>query len=155
MNKKEEKTADLRKIVEKGAGAATLRNLAQMSEEDIAGLVHELETRQVELERKNHELQQTQEDLVAIRDQYAELYDFAPAGYITTDRKGLIVQSNLTFMTLLGIANRPLQKPLMEYIVAEDQKIYQSHRKTVMDTRKPQHCELRLQTKDGNSLWAG
>ena len=155
MNKKEEKTADLRKIVEKGAGAATLRNLAQMSEEDIAGLVHELETRQVELERKNHELQQTQEDLVAIRDQYAELYDFAPAGYITTDRKGLIVQSNLTFMTLLGIANRPLQKPLMEYIVAEDQKIYQSHRKTVMDTRKPQHCELRLKTKDGNSLWAG
>src|ERR1700693_6280082 len=58
----------------------------QRTAEDTERLVHELEVHQIELEMQNHELRQARARVDALLAQYTDLYDFAPAGYVTLDR---------------------------------------------------------------------
>ena len=58
-----------------------LERLQKLSARDIQELVHELGTRQIELEMQNEELRTIRDELESSRNQYFELYDFAPVGY--------------------------------------------------------------------------
>jgi len=76
-------------------------DLDSLSAEDVRELVHELGGHQIELETQNEELLETRLELEEARDRYRELYEFAPVGYFTLDRQGLIRQVNLTGSALL------------------------------------------------------
>ena len=58
--------------------------------EDAKRLIQELRVHQIELEMQNEELRKTQAQLEESSSQYADLYDFAPVGYVTLDEQGLI-----------------------------------------------------------------
>jgi C4-dicarboxylate-specific signal transduction histidine kinase len=62
----------------------------------------DLQVYQIELEMQNRELRETQQELEVARDRYADLYDFAPVGYLTFDPKGYIRELNLTGAAILG-----------------------------------------------------
>ena len=70
---------------------------------DPAGVVHDLEVHQIELELQNRELRRTQQALEESRDRYVDLYDHAPVAYATLTREGRITQLNLTAAQLLGV----------------------------------------------------
>src|SRR5689334_20106641 len=72
------------------------------SEEETQRLVHELEVHQVELEMQNAELRQARDEVETSLEKYADLYDFAPVGYVTLDRSGNICSVNLSGASLLG-----------------------------------------------------
>lgn len=124
--------------------------------EEVQRLVHELQVYQIELEMQNEELQRAQQELAMARDRYSDLYDFAPVGYLTLDREGVIVEANLTVATLLGVdRGRLLQKKLAHFIAPADQDIFYRHRQALHATGTRQTCELHLQPQGGRPLVVG
>jgi len=120
---------------------------------DSKALLHEVLVHQTELEMQNEELLRTQSDLHASRDKYLELYDFAPVGFLTLDRNGLIVQANLTAAHLLGAERENLIKRRLSAFVSPDsQDSYYFHLKRVRETTAKEACELTLVRKDGTSV---
>jgi len=153
LNKPSKEMQLLRKRAE-----AELKNrveqLPEMPIDQIQKLVHELHTHQIELEMQNGELRLAQEKLAEEQEKYVALYDFAPVGYFALNEEGIIVEANLTGAGLLGVERRNLlKKPLSNFILNDDQDIFYRHRQKLLDTRKPQSCELRIRRKDRTVFW--
>jgi PAS domain S-box-containing protein len=75
----------------------------KISLEEAVRLIHELQVHQMELEIQNEDLHQTQMQLAESASKYAELYDFAPAGHLTVNKLGEILEANLRAATMLGM----------------------------------------------------
>lgn len=135
---------------------AQSERLQKLSSKDIRALVHELGTHQIELEMQNEELRRAQEELEASRSRYAELYDFAPVGYFTFDKDGLVLEVNLAGSQLLGVERALLlHKPFIVFIAAPaDREIYFKHLGESSQTAGKQTCEIRLMRKDGTVFYA-
>lgn len=86
--------------------------------EDIKTLLHELSVYQIELEMQNEELRQAQGDLAQSRDRYADLYEFAPVGYVTLDAKGMILEANLAAAATLGVSRHELLRSKISRFVS-------------------------------------
>ncbi len=122
--------------------------------EDIDKLVHELQTHQLELEMQNEELRRAQEELIESRDKYSDLYDFAPVGYVTLSEKDLICEANSTLADLLGRERQSLLKGRFSaFVVEEDQDEYYRYRRTLLETRERQTCDVQIDSGVANRLW--
>jgi PAS domain S-box-containing protein len=104
--------------------AATLRHARPpaakpRAEAEVRRLLHELEVHKEELEMQNAELRRAQEELAATLLRYTELYEHAPAGYVTLDARGRIVHANRAAAVLLGVAQPTLPSvPLSRFVAA-------------------------------------
>ncbi|MBI5592848.1 MAG: PAS domain S-box protein [Deltaproteobacteria bacterium] len=154
---------DLRgRIPEKSSETATrmLENQDTSFPEEIRELFHELQVHRIELEMQNEELLQAHEKMEALRDRYFELYELAPAGYVTLSESGLILETNLKFATLLGTARGVLLgQPFSRLVFSDDQDIYYRCLKQwkglpLIEIGAPHVCELRLVKNDGTHFWA-
>ncbi len=65
---------------------------------------------------------QVQIDLKLSHDRYLDLYDFAPVGYMTLARDGVIAQLNLTCAAMLGLRREHLRGTVFERFVGEADK---------------------------------
>jgi len=118
-------------------------------------LIHEMQVHQIELEMQNEELRKAQTELEESRTRYSDLYDFAPVGYFTFDKNGLILEANLTAAKELGAARNVLvNKPFRAYIAVEDKEIFNCHLQKVFNAGNRQTCEIRLKQKNGSVLYA-
>ena len=131
---------------------ATRRDVAAMPVKDVQQLVHELQVHQIELEMQNEELRRTQMELEATRDRYMDLYDFSPAGHLTLDTNGTIVEANLRAGTLLDINRKELiGQSLARFFASDDQDVFHRHCQEVIKTGTRQICEVHLRKKVGAS----
>lgn len=106
-------------------------------------LLHELQVHQVELETQNRELRESQLLLEGSRDRYADLYDFAPVGYVTLDDKGIIREINLTAAAMLGIERtRLVGLPFYLHLAMEDRARFREHLKALSDVRMTSELNL-------------
>ena len=132
-----------------------LSALKKMPPRDIQNLIEDLNIHQVELQMQNEELRRTQLKLEKARDNYTNLYDFAPAGYFTITPEGIIVKANLTGAVMIGLEREVLiGKPFTDFINKNDQDVFYLHRKKLFKTKAKQTCELRLVKKDGVQFYA-
>ena len=147
----------LRQRAEEQVQGMGVEDVGMLSPEAAQQLVHELRVHQIELEMQNEELRRMQEVLEASRARYFDLYDLAPVGYFALSEQGLILEANLTASTMLGVPRGALVKqPLTRSIVPEDEDIYYLHRKRLLETGRPQVCELRMarQYSRVSQFWA-
>jgi PAS domain S-box-containing protein len=148
------KDSDLRRLAEKKLKGKKKKK-PELSVEKAEELIHELQVYQVELEMQNEELRTAQEDLEQSRSRYADLYDFAPVGYFTFDKKGLILDVNLTGAGQLGTERGLLiKKPFSHFIKKEDQDLFYLHRQQVFKTKTRHSCQMRIKRKDGTEFYA-
>ncbi len=101
---------------------------------------------------QNDELRRTQMELEAACDRYAAHYDFSPAGHLTLDTSGTIVEANLRAATVLGVNRKELIGQSFGHFVArDDQDTLHRHCQEVLKTGTRQSCEVRLTEKPGVS----
>ncbi|SLM31642.1 putative aerobic respiration control sensor protein ArcB [Desulfamplus magnetovallimortis] len=124
--------------------------IEQGTEHSPDASLHELQVFQVELEMQIEELKRSQQELMAVKKSYAELYDFAPAGYITLNHNGLILNANLTFADMLSMERDSLiNRYIFAHIPFEYSDIFTLHMRQLFNTSSKQVCELQMQKKDG------
>ncbi len=115
------------------------------SPDETLRLVHELEVHQIELEIQQEELARTRLELEGSLTQYTNLYDFAPAGYLSLGRDSIILQANLTATKLLGVdRSRLLGMTIKQFIVPEDYRVIDTLLETVFSKRVSGFCEVKL-----------
>jgi len=117
--------------------------------------IHELRVHQIELEIQNQELRVAQIKLEDSRRKYFDLYNFAPVGYFTLDKEGIILKVNLTGSTLLGSDRTNLnKKALIQFIDSEYRNKFHHHIMKVLDKGTKETIELKLIKMDENSFYA-
>ena len=105
----------------------------------------ELRAYQLELEKTIAELRQSQNELESSRNTYAFLYDFAPVGYFTFDRNGVIHSVNQTGEQLLGIPGcQLLEQNFAALIVREERNQFVLFLQTVFSSLRKETCRLQL-----------
>jgi len=133
---------------------ATKRDVAAMPVKDVQQLVHELQVHQIELEMQNDELRRAQMELEASRNRYVNLYEFSPAGHLTLDTHGKIVEANLSAGTMLGINRKELiGQPIARFITRDDQNTFHRHCQDALKTGTQQICEVQVREETGASRW--
>jgi len=113
-------------------------------------LGHDLQVHQIELEMQNQELREAQQKLEQARDRYADLYDFAPTGYVTLDAKGRICEINLTGAALLGHERAELLgKPFSLWVARETLPAFLCHLRDVSATQEKVVGEIDIRCASG------
>ena len=127
---------------------------AQKTGIDAARLLHELQVHQIELEMQNEELQQERARVETLAARYTELYDFAPVGYFSLDREGVIRQANLRGARLLGLDRSNLMQQRFGLFVAEsDRPAFSAFLQKEFADAGAQSCELGLCKGGDASMW--
>ena len=135
--------------------AAAETGLVDQPSAGVAGrsveeLLHELRVHQIELEMQNETLRQEQNALKESRDLYADLYDFAPVGYLTLSADGMIVRINLTAARFLGADRQHLlQRRFVNSVIDEERGCWLRHFANVNNPNGGSRIELALQREDG------
>jgi len=140
---------DLRRQAEK-----KISGVKEMADEkssvEIRNLIHELQVHKVELEMQIEAFQSLQTENTAAHLKYIDLYDFAPVGYFTLDKKGRIIEGNVTGAGLFGFEKRFLAgQPFHRFILPADFAPFQSCLREAFETKSKQTCRLRLVKRDG------
>jgi len=111
----------------------------------------EIRSDQIELK-----LYQKQEELTTARARYFGLYDLAQVGYCIISEEGLILETNLTAASLLGVARGALVKQLISsFILKKNQNIYYLCLKQLLKPGTPQTCEMRMVKIKEQHSWCG
>ena len=122
-------------------------------------LMHELEVHQIELEMQNQELREAQQQLEKARDEYCDLFDFAPVGYLILDDRGVINNINLTACNLLGIDRLHVKgKPLSAYLSKGEANTFFLNLRKAFQTGTLATLEFKIRRKDNtyfNALMHG
>ena len=104
---------------------------------------------------QNEELRQAQIKLEDSQRKYFDLYNFAPDGYFTLDKDGIILEVNLKGALLLGVERLNLNKTaFIQYIAPDNQNKFYHHIQKVLETRNNHTIDLKLIKKDNNIFYA-
>lgn len=118
-------------------------------------ILHELRVHQIELEMQNEELRQAHAALEASRDRYVDLFEFAPIGYVTLTRDGMIAEINLAAAVLLGVGRkRVIHRRFARFVADRDKDRWYRLFLTMMrhaDAGK-QCFDMQLKRGDGSRL---
>ncbi len=113
-------------------------------------LVEELAAHQEELRTQNAQLVETQQLLVGSLDEFTDLYDFAPVGFVTLDAEGLVARLNVAAAELLRVRREKLQGlPFRSVVAPQDQPAFREHLRRCRADEPQVATKLRVRRTDG------
>ncbi|HWQ66816.1 MAG TPA: PAS domain-containing protein [Methanospirillum sp.] len=116
-------------------------------------LIHELQVHQIELEIQAEELRLANLTIEKSRDQYFDLYEFAPLGYLTLTHTAVISQVNLTAATLIGVDRINLINAWIRiWIFPTDLEIWDRFFTSLISTEQKRTTTLMIKRGDGSSF---
>ena len=123
---------------------------------DDTEIIHELRVHQIELEIQNEELRKSQIKLEDSQRKYFDLYNFAPNGYFTLDKDGIILDVNLAGAALLGVGRTDLYNTaFIRYIAHDNRNQFHHHILELERNIDIKHnIELKLIKRDNGSFYA-
>jgi len=112
---------------------------------DIRRLFHELQVHQIELKLQNEELKQARDEMEAGLEKYSSLYDFAPVGYLTLSREGIIGEANLAGAGLLVVNRAALvRQNFRSFVLPADRPLFDHFLRQVFAHTVNTEGEMRL-----------
>lgn len=119
--------------------------LAMLPPAEVQKLLYEFQVHQIELELQNEELKSTQHDLIVSRDQYKQLYNSSPIGFVTLNSTGYIIKANVAAEKMLGTSYKILMgKKLGQFIDPSDQDKFYVFVQDILTTHAEQTLIIQL-----------
>ena len=126
---------------------------AQMPEEDVRELLHNLQVHEVELEMQNDELRRSKTELEAAGERFSNLYDFAPCPLLTVGPGGEVLEANLAASALLGVERATfLRQKIAWFIPAEARDAFDLYCRQVVRSGDRPAAEFKFRSADGRQL---
>lgn len=127
---------------------------APSSSLNILELIHELKIYQAELEIQNEELKRAQLEISELHQEYEDLYEFAPCGYVTMNNQGIIKRINLTGANLIGKDRKILpHSGFSQFIASGWGNLYLAALQKAGETGNKQSIELVLKHEKEPPTW--
>ena len=93
-------------------------------------------------------------ELKNYRRRYSDYFGFAPVGFFTFDRSGVILNVNFTGALLLGTdRDSLLRRSFATFLSPKSRDVFDSHSRRLFKTRKKQTCDVKLMNGNGRSPW--
>lgn len=103
------------------------QNTDDFDKYDLAKLIEELNTYQIELELQNDELSRTNEMLSQSKRQFMDLYENAPVAYFTLDQKSLILDLNFAGAKMVRKSRLSVINSSFSHLIHKDDLIIFNH----------------------------
>src|SRR5690349_414341 len=142
---------DLRRRAEQDL-ASSGRLPPALAQEDVEGLLYELQVHQIELEMQCKQLQESQYETEESRNAYRELYDSIPIGYATFDAGGRICDMNPAGLSLLGLGPSHHLSNIHFYVATKDANRFDLLCREVLAKNQARTADFLLERADGVTL---
>ena len=144
----------LRKKAEKALEGRS-RQSSEYEIKDVFRLIHELEVHQVELRMQNEQLVETSGKLDEALQRYRDLYDHAPAGYLTLNRAHAVARVNLTAAEMLGYSQDELEGRFFpDFIHSRNREKFFVLTELLRESEAQTFLDLELMRSDGSFFHA-
>lgn len=140
--------------VSASAALGVLHELASSpaTAEDALALLHELQVHQIELELQAEELGNSRAELEATLQRQVQIYDAAPVGYFTVDRRAVLHELNLPGATLLGSdRDTLLGRSLDDFLAPHSARALQAMLAQIDEGNRVEAGALELAARNGAS----
>ncbi len=112
----------------------------------------EMQTLLEELGQQNQQLAASRVALEDERRRYQELFEFAPDGYLVTDREGTIFEANSAALKLFKVERDfIIGKQLSDFVVPEESERYNRILKELQESAMQKTCDWRIVLKSGEN----
>ncbi|MBM0743984.1 PAS domain S-box protein [Phormidium sp. CLA17] len=116
--------------------------------EELQAVLEELQTSEEEVRAQSEALIQAYQTIEIERQRYQDLFEFAPDGYLVTDRAGKIQEANQVMAQMLKVSQEFLVgKPLLMFIEQGDRFKFHIKLDELRLIDKIQNWEVRLRSK--------
>ncbi|MCX6306096.1 MAG: PAS domain S-box protein [Bacteroidetes bacterium] len=149
--KKDENTdsSNLRRKAEALVKSKVSKHGGRLDEAGVHKLLHELEVNQIELELQNEELLVARSIAEDEAEKYAELYDYAPSGYLVLSPSGEILKLNHACARMIGKESSRLTGSTFAFFVSDDTRhLFNDFFQSIFTDMSGATCEVTLEVED-------
>ena len=119
----------------------------------LAAIQESLLKAQNELRKEHNELRSAQAQLRESRRRYADLFEFAPVGYVTLDRVGFICEINAAAASLLGAPIPAIRgSSFAAHVVPGDVEKFLGHIQSCWTASAGMEVEISIRCRNGSSF---